>query len=211
MYKLLSATPSPYARKVRILLHEKAIPFDLVTEVPWNRDARAPSHNPLGKIPVLILPDGNSVYESSLICDWLSAHHPTPSLGLETAPDRLDMRRYEVLADGICDALVLMFLENQRAKSMRSQAWFDRQNGKVSRGLAALETMVADGPFANGPEFSFADIACGAALGYLALRWPDHPWRVHHPRLAALSQRLEQRPSFRETQPSAQTLRDKVV
>ncbi len=53
--KLISATPSPYARKVRIALAEKGIPFDLVTEVPWNADATTPDHNPLGKLPVLIL------------------------------------------------------------------------------------------------------------------------------------------------------------
>jgi glutathione S-transferase len=211
MYKLLSATPSPFARKARILMHEKSIPFELVTEVPWNADASAPGHNPLGKIPVLILADGQSLLDSSLICDWLSAHHPTPPLGLESTPERLEMRRFEVLADGICDALVLMFLENQRPEAMRSRVWFNRQNAKVERGLAALDRMVGDGPFAGSGGFSYADIACGSALGYIALRWPDHPWRDRHPRLAALSERLEQRPSFQHTQPSAQILRDPVV
>ena len=78
--KLLSATPSPYARKVRIALAEKGLRFELLTEVPWDADASAPAYNPLGKIPVLILDDGEAVFESSFILEWLEAKHPEPPL-----------------------------------------------------------------------------------------------------------------------------------
>ncbi len=66
MMRLISATPSPYARKVRIALAEKAIPFELLTEVPWNADTSLPRYNPLEKLPVLILDDGSTVYEFEL-------------------------------------------------------------------------------------------------------------------------------------------------
>ena len=69
MMKLLSATPSPYARKVRIALAEKGLPFELVTEVPWNADTTTPKYNPLEKVPVLILEDGTTVYESRHILE----------------------------------------------------------------------------------------------------------------------------------------------
>ncbi len=164
-----------------------------------------------GRIPVLILPGGGSVYDSSYICDWLSAHHPDPPLGLETPAERLDIRKIEVLADGICDALVLMFLETQRAEDMRSQTWIDRQSRKVDGGIRELDRLVCGGGFVLGGRFSMADICVGSLLGYLALRWPDHPWRRQFPRLAALSERLEERPSFRGTRPAIQVLRDKVV
>ena len=71
MLRLISATPSPYARKVRIALVEKNIPFELITEVPWNQGAITEQHNPLAKVPVLILEDGSSIFDSRFILDYL--------------------------------------------------------------------------------------------------------------------------------------------
>ena len=210
MYKVLSATPSPYARKVRILLAEKGVPFDLVTEVPWNDDTTTGHHNPLEKVPVLILPNGQAVYESRFICEWIAAHHPDPPLEPSDPLDRLAVRQFEVLADGICDALILMFFENSRGDG-RSAAWFDRQLRKVDGGLRALDAMISDGDWAWGDGFSMADISTGSVLAYIAMRWPDHPWRRRHPRLSALSDRLETRPSFAATRPTPQRIVAQVV
>lgn len=209
MLKLLSATPSPYARKVRILLAEKNVPFELVTEVPWNDDTTTGLHNPLEKVPALILPDGGSVYESRYICEWINVHHPEPALEPADPAARLEMRRYEVLADGICDALVLMFFERARETGF-SQAWFDRQLRKVDGGLRALDAVVGE-EWAWGDRFTIADIATGCVLGYIAMRWPDHPWRECHPKLAAYSDRIEQRPSFAATRPTPQNIVAAVV
>ena len=71
MFKLISASPSPYARKVRIALAEKGISFELQTEVPWNNSTTTPKYNPLEKLPVLIIEDGSGVYESSYILEFL--------------------------------------------------------------------------------------------------------------------------------------------
>ena len=109
--KLLSATPSPYARKVRIALHEKGIAFELVTEVPWNAGATAPRHNPLGKIPVLMLDDGECFYESRFILEYLELRFPQPALYPRNVDQLLAAKRLEVLADGACDAVVLVFME----------------------------------------------------------------------------------------------------
>ena len=68
---LISATPSPFARKVRISMMEKGIPFDLQNEVPWHADTRTTQFNPLEQLPVLIPDDGDPVYESTYIMDWL--------------------------------------------------------------------------------------------------------------------------------------------
>ena len=210
MYQLISATPSPYARKVRILMAEKGIPFELVTEVPWNDDASARRLNPLEKIPILVLPDGGTVYESRYICEWLAVHHPEHPLEPADPAGRLAVRRFEVLADGICDALVLMFFENARTEG-RSQPWFDRQLRKVDGGLAELDRLAAGDPWTWGPSFSMADIATGCVLRYISMRWPDHPWRTRHPKLAALSDRLEERPSFAATRPAPQKIVAAVV
>ena len=80
MLKLISATPSPFARKVRVALMEKDIPFDLITVNPWNANEWVHPHNPMGKIPVLITDPGKSMYESSYILDWLEIHFPEPPL-----------------------------------------------------------------------------------------------------------------------------------
>lgn len=71
MFKLISATPSPYARKVRIALEEKGLPFELVTEVPWDSTTQTPRYNPLEKLPVLVTEGGEGIYESSYIMQWL--------------------------------------------------------------------------------------------------------------------------------------------
>ena len=76
--KLISATPSPYARKVRITLAEKGIPFELQTEVPWDNTTATPTYNPLEKLPVLIPEEGPAVYESHYILEWLEAKYPAP-------------------------------------------------------------------------------------------------------------------------------------
>ena len=211
MYQLISATPSPYARKVRIQLHEKGIPFELITEVPWNSDTQTPRWNPLEKLPVLILPDGGSVFESRYINEWVEMKHPDPPLVPTDIDGILAVKRFEVIADGACDALVLMFFENARDEDKRSPVWFARQHRKLDGALRELSSAVGDQPFCHGGRFSMADIATGALLCYLSVRWPQNDWRARHPNLAALSERLEQRPSFAQTRPVPQVIRDRVA
>ena len=115
MLRLISATPSPYARKVRIALAEKGLPFELITEVPWDRTTSTPKYNPLEKLPVLILEDGSSVYESSFILQYLELKYPQPPLLPGNVDGVIAARRLEVLCDGICDAVVLSFFEKMRS------------------------------------------------------------------------------------------------
>ncbi len=211
MLELISATPSPYARKVRIALAEKAIPFRLRTEVPWNSTTETPRFNPLEKLPVLILPDGSAIYESRFILEWLEVRHPDPPLLPADADARLAARHVEVLADGICDAAVLLFWERQREPAHQSSEWSARQRRKIDGGLAALATIAGERQWVVGDRFGLADIAAGAVLGYLSVRFGELPWRQRHPNLAALSDRLEQRASFRSSVPSPQVVSDKVV
>ena len=211
MLKLISATPSPYARKVRIALAEKGIPFELVTEVPWNSTTATPKHNPLEKLPVLILEDGGSVYESRFILEWIEARHPTPPM----LPDGIDAvlaaRQIEVVADGVCDALVLLFWEKHRPEEQQSTEWKARQMRKVDGGMRALADWAGGRTFIVGDRFGLADIATGTVCRYLDVRFPDYPWRARHPSLSAYSDRMEQRPSFQGSVPVPQSISDKVV
>ena len=215
MYRLISAAPSPYARKVRIALAEKGIPFELRTEVPWDSTTATPAYNPLEKLPVLVLPDGRGVYESRFILEGLEAKHPEPPLLPADADDALAARQVEVIADGVCDALVLLFWERRRPEEQRSDPWMARQRRKVDGGLRALAAMAEarDGgrDWLVGGRFGLADIAAGSVLGYLDVRFSEHPWRALHPALARLADRSAERPSFRGTVPAPQRIADRVV
>jgi glutathione S-transferase len=211
MLKLISATPSPYARKVRIALAEKGLPFELVTEVPWDRTTSTPKYNPLEKLPVLILEDGSSVYESSFILQYLELKYPQPPLVSGDVDGIIAARRLEVLCDGICDAVVLSFFEQMRSAEGRSQHWLDRQRRKIEGGVREMARLVGDRTFAVGDAFGLGDIAVGTALGYLLVRFPEFDWRSQHPDLATFSARIEARPSFANTVPVRQVISDKVV
>lgn len=211
MYRLISATPSPYARKVRIALAEKAVPFVLLTEVPWDSTTTTPRYNPLEKLPILLLEDGTGVYESSYILEFLELKHPSPALVPTDADGRLAARKLEVLCDGVCDAVVLTFFERRRPPKCQSAQWSARQRRKIEGGVREMARLVADREWAAGDRFGLGDIAVGTALGYLAVRFAEFEWATLYPALAAFSDRMEQRPSFATSRPIAQNIKDAVV
>ena len=211
MLRLISATPSPYARKVRIALAEKNIAFELITEVPWNSTTVTPKYNPLEKLPVLILEDGSSVYESSFILQYLELKYPEAPLLPPDVDGILAARRLEVLCDGICDAVVLTFFERKRSPEAQSREWLARQRRKIEGGAREMARLIGDRTFAVGEMFGHGDIAVGTALGYLSVRFAEFDWRGLYPNLAAYSARLEARPSFAGSVPVPQTIADKVV
>lgn len=210
MFKLISATPSPYARKVRIALAEKGLPFELLTEVPWDSGTSTPRYNPLEKLPVLLLPDGSSVYESSYILQYLELKHPQVPLLPDDIDGQLAALKLQVLCDGVCDAVVLSLFEKMRAGG-GSPEWLARQRRKIDGGVAEMAKMVGSRPWAVGDRFSLGDIAVGTAVGYLSVRFQELPWRTLYPDLARFSDRVEQRPSFKDSVPYAQTITDKVI
>jgi glutathione S-transferase len=211
LYRLISATPSPYARKVRIQLAEKNIPFELVTEVPWDNDTSTPQFNPLEKLPVLICDNGETVYESRFVNEWVELQHPDPPLMPADKNGLLLAKRFEVLSDGICDACVLVFWERARSEGAQSKEWMARQLRKRDGGMKEISRLLGDKPFCVGDRLTLADIAVGSLLGWLKVRMGEYRWREQYANLAGLQDRLESRPSFAATVPYAQVIRDKVV
>ncbi len=209
--RLISATPSPFARKVRIALIEKGIPFDLLTEVPWNDDTSLPQYNPLEKLPVLLPPGGEPLFQSSYILEWLERRHPEPALLPKDDDGILAHKRLEVIADGMCDAVVLILFERMRSQGQQSEPWIMRQDRKINGGLKALSAAVGDKPYALGDSFGLADIAIGSVLGYLGVRYAQLDWRAAYPNLATYADGLFARPSFADSMPAPQTIRDRVV
>jgi glutathione S-transferase len=210
MFTLISATPSPFARKVRIALIEKGLPFKLQTEVPWDKTTTTPRHNPLEKLPILILDDGSSVYESSFILQYLEWTHPTPPLLPAALDEKIAARRFEVLCDGVCDAVVLALFEKLRGAE-GSPEWLDRQRRKIEGGVREMARLVGTRTFAVGDGFSLGDIAVVTALGYVSVRFAEFDWRGLYPDLAAFDARHALRPSFAATVPVPQSFADKVV
>src|SRR5882672_434031 len=104
--KLLGTPGSPFARKVRIVLEEKRIPHEYIIERPSAPGSRVPQFNPLGKIPVLALDDGRAIYDSAVIVEYLDAVAAGPRLIPDPLDERIEVRRWEALADGVADATV---------------------------------------------------------------------------------------------------------
>lgn len=189
---------------------EKDLPFELLTEVPWDSTTITPRYNPLEKLPILLLPDGSSVYESSYILQYLELKYPDVPLLPDDVDDKLMARKLEVLCDGVCDAVVLTLFEKKRAGG-GSPEWLARQRRKIEGGIAEMARIVGSRTWAVGDRFGLGDIAVGTAVGYLSVRFQEMPWRSLYPDLALFSERLEQRSSFKNSVPYAQTITDKVM
>ncbi len=201
--KLIASLTSPYARKVRIVLAEKKIECDLVEESPWSADASVDRYNPLGKVPVLVLDDGTNLFDSRVIVQYLDTVSPVSRLIPEAGRQRIAVKRWEALADGICDAASAIVLERRRQPKQQSKEWLDRQRRKIDLGLQELAAELDERAWCNGEAYSLADIATGCALGYLDLRHPDVDWRATYSNLVKLADKLAKRPSFAETVPPA--------
>lgn len=200
--KLLASKTSPYARKVCVLLAEKQIPFEFVEESAWNADSTVPRHNPLNKVPVLLLDDGTPLYDSTVISEYLEplgAPAFIPQSGLERAL----VRRDEALGNGITDAGLAIFLERKRAANLQDPAWIARQRSKIDAGIAALERELGGKAYLRGDTITLGDIACACALLWMEFRMPEIAWRREHAALSRWIERLESRASFRETRPPA--------
>lgn len=199
--KLIGSLTSPYVRKVRIVLAEKRIGYDFEVDSPWNVESHVSDHNPLGKIPVLILDDGSSLFDSRVIVEYLDSVNPVSRLIPEPNRHRIIVKRWEALADGISDAAATVFLERKRPGTEQSVEWISRQLTKVTHGLEAAARDLGEKKWCDGNTYTLADIALGCTLGYLAFRFPEIEWRNTSPNLAELSGRLEKRTPFMETAP----------
>lgn len=198
--KLIGSLTSPFVRKVRIALIEKNIPFELIIDAPMEIGTRVPDYNPLGKIPVFIAGDGSIWYDSDLLTEYLEVSYPQTPLLPQDRVAILSVRKTLVLADGVADAGVLIFLEKRRSAEKQDGAWVNRQRGKVERGLAALDKALGNNSYFH-EAFGAADIAVGCILQWLEFRLPEIEWRAHFPGLVALNARLSERASFLQTIP----------
>ncbi len=199
--KLIGSHTSPFARKVRVVLAEKKIDYEFVIDSPWLAGSKVPSLNPLGKIPVLVLDDETRLFDSRVIVEYIDNVTPNNKLFPATNRERTEVKRWEALADGICDAAATAFLESKRPDGQRSEDWTQRQREKVMRSLEFMAEELGEKSFCMGTHISMADLATGSALGYLCFRFADINWQEAHPNLGKLFDKLMQRQSFADTVP----------
>jgi glutathione S-transferase len=152
------------------------------------------------------------VYESHYILEYIEAKFPgkMPMLS-EDVDERLFAKKVEVVADGMCDALVLRFFEKQRAEGAQSPEWQARQMRKIDGGFKALAEWVGDKEFIVGGKFGLADVAAGSVCGCVDVRFSEHAWRTNYPNLARYIDKLGERKSFKDTVPVGQNIKNKIV
>ncbi|HWS75508.1 MAG TPA: glutathione S-transferase N-terminal domain-containing protein [Quisquiliibacterium sp.] len=200
--KLIGSDTSPYVRKVRVVMAEKKIDYQYELEDVWSPESRIREANPLGKVPCLIMDDGGAVFDSRVIVEYLDNLTPVHRLIPPSGRERIEVKCWEALGDGLLDAALLLRLEQtQREEGQRSPKWMARQMGKIEAALEAMATGLGDNAWACEGKYSLADVAMGCALGYLDFRFAQLGWRSQHPNLARHAEKLFARQSFIDTRP----------
>jgi glutathione S-transferase len=201
--KLYASLTSPYGRKARVMLAEKRIDYELVQTDVWDPNTELLNFNPLGKVPCLVLDDGTALYDSPVIMEYLDSVTPVGHLIPETTRPRIQVKRWEALADGVLDAAIAIVLEKKRAPQLQSTDWIARQSGKIERGLKAISQDLGESTWCTGHTFNLADLVVGCALFYLDFRFSEVRWRKDYPNLGQLTDKLAKRNSFKNTVPPA--------
>ncbi len=215
--RLINARPSPYGRKVAVALIEKNIPFDVTYDMPWGEGTCTPQYSPLEQLPILVLDDGETVYDSSFILDWVDLVHPDPPLMPSSVPALIAERQLKMLGERLMEVIHAITFELQRPDP--GQTWIDRQSRKMHGALAEIDRRVAVRRPYQGQFVSLGDIAVGTTLlivDFLIANAFVKPievfdWQGRHPNLVEYAEALETRESFRKTQPAMMDVDLKAV
>jgi glutathione S-transferase len=198
--KLLTVSASPYGRKVRVVISELAIieKIEIINDNPWLKETLVSKANPIGKVPVLILDDNNSLYDSKLICEYLDNQSKKILLYPEAGKERWDVLRLQNLADQMMDAFILRRLESKRPEGKQHEPWINRQWSVIQRSLNQADKDIIS--FRN--DINIGTIALGVALAHLDFRRDDdEDWRIGRTNLKEFFEILKQRPSMQSTEP----------
>jgi glutathione S-transferase len=205
---LVGQYDSPYVRRVAIALKVLGIEFERNRMSVFADAEEMRRINPLGRIPSLILDDGEVLIDSAAILD-----HIDEVVGAEWAllpaagAARRQALRITALATGAIDKAGAYCYERMlRPADKMYEPWLERCRTQLETGLAALEAATGDGYYV-GDRLGLADITVGCLIAYLRMRQGEVlPAEVFsartHPRLVGRAQALEALPGFRDTQPA---------
>lgn len=199
--KLILGFTSPFVRKVRITAALKGLAsrIELVTkESDPETYQKIRQMNPLNKIPTLMLDNGEVLFDSHVICEYLDSLSEKPRLFPQAGHERYDALRLASLADGLIEAALSIVMERRhRDKAFQLASWIERQQLKIDASLSHLE--------AQKPQFgsvNYGDITLACALGYLDIR-QDGRWRADHPALVDWHQKFSNAvPAYAQTDPA---------
>jgi len=197
--KLRYSPTSPYVRKVAVTLIETGLD-DRVERIPtdvWNPETDIARDNPLGKIPTLIRDDGQVLYDSPVVCEYLDSLHDGEKLFPASGEARWKALRLQALGDGMTDAGVSWLIETRRPEELQYDTWMERQTNVIFRAMDTLEAELDE----LDKGFGIGQIAVACALGWLDFRRPDLGWRTERPGLADWFEGVSERPSMTRTAP----------
>ena len=199
--KLIGTLTSPYTRKARIVLAEKKIDYEWVIDSPNSATSVVPKYNPLARVPVLVLDDDSAIFDSPVIVEYLDNLSPNNKLFPQPNRERVEVKRWEALADGVMDAAVGIRMELMRPEAQRSASWMQRERTVIDQALEVMARQLGESQWCMGTPFTFADVAVGCALGYLDFRFPEVDWRGSYANLGRLYDKLMQRASYVDSIP----------
>jgi len=196
--KLYITTPSPFARKVRIVAHEKGLAarIEEVAVDPYGNDPLLVASNPVVQVPTLIAEDGQALNDSPVICDYLNRIGSGPDLLPVDTADWLKVKRLETLGNQALEMGVKLVLEKRRPEHERSAMWIERWTNHMGRALDALEAedLSAD-------DLNMGSLTAAIAASWISFRHPDYEWQSTRPQLVAFTAAMEARDSFKATAP----------
>ncbi len=200
--QLRYSVTSPYVRKALIVARESGlidrIEITPTMVLPTLLNERLKPENPLVKVPTLVTDEGETLYDSRVVCEYLDAIGGKGLFPPAPGPARWTALRRQALGDGIADAAILARFETWlRPEELRWGLWTEGQMRKVRGGLDALEQ---EAEALSADPLTIGQIAIACAIGYLDFRYDSERWRDTRPKLAAWYDAFAQRPSMRATE-----------
>jgi len=206
--KLRYSPTSPFVRKVMVVAYETGLEPRIeripTAVAPTKRNDEVARENPLVKIPSLTADDGQVIYDSSVICEFLDTLHDGAKLFPSAGKPRWQALRQQALGDGLLDAAILGRYESLRPREFQWQEWTDAQLRKVRGALSSLEMECEAGGLAGvaeGNAPTIGQVTIGCALGYLDFRYASEAWRERHKRLSAWYEDFASRRAMQLTAP----------
>ena len=203
--KLYFGGTSPYVRKVLVAAYECDLEDQIERDetFPWDASTSYGGINPVGKVPALVTDAGQVLYDSPVIVEFLDSLHNGPKLIPPSGPERFEALRIAALADGMMDAVILLFGElTRRPPELHWQYWDDRMRGTVARSLMALDQDASNFD-PERPDVAQITTACG--VGWIEFRHGvlGIDFRDGHPTLSKWFDEFSQRASMQATMPKA--------
>ncbi len=193
--KLYGSHRSPYVQKVRVFIREKGIPCDFLDVRPASAEVVA--LNPLSQIPTLELDNGSGIFDSTVIVDYIDGAWPQRPLIPQAFAERIEVRRWEALCDGMADsARMIKYEASADATSRKGADYFAKHQGKVDRGMLFIDAAIAGRKYCVGNSLTLADVAFAAAYAYITQNLPEMSILGQTPAARAHAESLFARPSF---------------